>query len=551
MPTIERRIGLLFAAFLLLFLVVLARAAWLQGVRGSELSADAVSQQTETVTVPGLRGKILDRNGEQLAVSEDAATVFATPYQVKDPEDAARRLAPILKVPSSQISDALADRDSGFAFLAQKVDILAAERVRKLDIHGIGVLPDSRRTYPQGELASQVLGAVGAENEGLTGLESHYQELLGGTDGEATITRDALGDTIERDTVEGASSGDDLELTIDSEIQARTEDALAGIGQTYDPKDATIVVMDPRDAEVLALANWPPLDPTEVTDASEEQLANHATGFTYEPGSTFKAFTVAGALEEKVVEPGTMFDLPPTLQVADRTIEEAHPRGPVTLSVADILAQSSNIGAATVGIELGAEDFDDWVHRFGFGVPTGIDYPGEEQGIVPALEDYSGSSLGNMSIGQGLSVTPIQMAAAYSAVANGGRLRTPRLVVKQGGETVDPPPAQRVISDRTSGQLRKMLEGVLEPGGTASEVEVPGYTLAGKTGTAEKAVDGGYSETRFVGSFVGFAPAVHPQLLVSVVVDEPKGSYYGSDVAAPAFGEIATFALPHLGIPPG
>jgi cell division protein FtsI/penicillin-binding protein 2 len=476
--------------------------------------------------------------------------VFATPYQVKDPADAAARLAPILKVPESQISDALADRDSGFAYVAHKVDILAAERVRKLDIHGIGVLPDTRRTYPQGELASQVLGAVGAENEGLTGLESHYQELLGGTDGEATITRDALGDTIERDTVQGASSGDDLKLTIDSEIQARTEDALAGIGETYDPKDASIVVMDPRDAEVLAMANWPRLDPEQVSDASEEQLANHATGFTYEPGSTFKAFTVAGALEEHAVKPSTTFNLPPTIQVADRTIEESHPRGPITLSVADILAQSSNVGAVMVGQELGAEDFDDWVHRFGFGEPTGIDYPGEEQGIVPALEDYSGSSLGNMSIGQGLSVTPIQMAAGYSAIANGGRLRTPRLVVKQGGERVDPPPAQRVISERTSEQLRTMLEGVLEPGGTASEVEVPGYTLAGKTGTAEKAVDGGYSETRFVASFVGFAHAAHPQLLVAIMVDEPQGSYYGGDVAAPAFGEIATFALPHLGIPP-
>jgi len=550
MPTIERRIGLLFAAFLLLLVIVLARAAWLQGVRGGELSADAISQQTETVTVPGLRGRILDRDGEQLAVSEDAATVFATPYQVKDPEDAAARIAPILNVPEEGISDALSDRDSGFAFLAHKVDILAAERVRKLDIHGVGTLPDSRRTYPQGELASQVLGAVGAENEGLTGLESHYQELVGGTDGEATITRDALGDTIERDTVQGASNGDDLKLTIDSEIQARTEDALATIGGTYDPKDATIVVMDPRDAEVLAMANWPQLDPEEVGDASEEQLSNHATGFTYEPGSTFKAFTVAGALEERAVKPSTMFNLPPTIQVADRTIEESHPRGPITLSVADILAQSSNVGAVTVGQELGAEDFDDWVHRFGFGEPTGIDYPGEEQGIVLPLEEYSGSSLGNMSIGQGLSATPIQMAAAYSAIANGGRLRTPRLVVKQGGERVDPPPSQRVISERTSEQVRKMLEGVLEPGGTASEVDVPGYTLAGKTGTSEKAVDGGYSETRFVASFVGFAPAAHPQLLVAIMVDEPKGSYYGADVAAPAFGEIATFALPHLGIPP-
>ncbi len=387
---------------------------------------------------------------------------------------------------------------------------------------------------------------------GSLGLESQYEDLLGGTDGEATVTRDALGDTIERDTVQGASKGGDLKLTIDSEIQARTEDVLANIGRTYSPADATIVVMDPRDAEVLALANWPRLDPTDVGDASEQQLANHATGFTYEPGSTFKAFTVAGALEQDVVKPSTTFDLPPTIQVADRTIEEPHPRGPVTLSVADILAQSSNVGAVTIGQRLGAKHFDHWVRRFGFDKPTGIDYPGEERGIVPPLDQYSGSTLGNMSIGQGLSVTPIQMAAAYSAIANGGRLKTPRLVLRQGGERVDPPPAHRVIDEHTSEQLRRMLEGVLEPGGTASEVEVPGYTLAGKTGTAEKAVDGGYSKTDFVASFVGFAPAQHPQLLVAVVVDDPQGGdYYGGSVAAPAFGEIATFALPHLGIPPG
>jgi cell division protein FtsI (penicillin-binding protein 3) len=551
MRAIERRIGLLFACFLLLFAVILLRAVWLQGVRGSELRADAVSQQTETVTVPGFRGRILDRNGEPLAVSEDAATVFATPYQVRDPAEAARRLAAVLEVPDEEILDPLSDRDSGFAYLAREIDLITAERVRKLDLDGVGILPDSRRAYPQGKLASQVIGTVGAENEGLTGLESGYEDLLGGTDGEAKVTKDALGETIERETLRGQTSGEDLKLTLDAELQAQTEDALAEVGRTYHPAGATIVVTDPRSAEVLALANWPRIDPSDPAGASEEQLANQATGFTYEPGSTFKAFTVAGALEEEVVKPETVFDLPPSIQVADRTIEEAHPRGQVRLTVADILAQSSNVGAVKVGLALGSEQFDSWVRRFGFAEPTGIAFPGEERGIVPAVEDYSGSTLGNMAIGQGLSVTPIQMAAAYGAIANGGTLMAPRLVIKQGGDAVDPASLQRVLSERNADEVRTMLEGVLAPGGTAETVQVPGYTLAGKTGTAEKAVDGGYSESRFVASFVGFAPADNPELLVTIVVDEPQGSIYGSDVAAPAFGEIATFALPHLGIPPG
>jgi cell division protein FtsI (penicillin-binding protein 3) len=547
---VERRIGLLFAAFLLLFAIVLVRAVWLQGVRGGELRANAASQQTETVTVPGFRGRILDREGDPLAASEEAATVFATPYQVDDPSDAARRLAPVLDVPEEQIFDALSNRESGFQYLRRELDVVAAERVRKLDIDGIGLLPDSRRSYPQGELATQVIGTVGTDNQGLTGLESQYDDLIGGSDGETKITRDALGDTIERETLHNQATGGDIKLTLDAEIQDQTEHVLAGVGRTYDPKGATIVVMNPRSAEVLALANWPPADPTDLESASEEALANHATGFTYEPGSTFKVFTVGAALEEDTVNPDTVFTLPPSIHVADRVIEEAHPRSTVSLTVAEILAQSSNVGAIKVGQSVGAETFDSWVRRFGFGEPTGIAFPAEEQGIVPALDDYSGSTLGNMSIGQGIAVTPIQIAAGYAAIANGGILRAPRLVVREGDDPVDPPTGQRVISSRTSARLREMLEGVLAPGGTAAEVEVPGYTLAGKTGTAEKAEDGGYSKSDFVASFAGFAPASDPQLLVTVVVDEPQGSYYGADVAAPAFGKIVEFALPHLGIPP-
>jgi cell division protein FtsI/penicillin-binding protein 2 len=544
---IDQRAGLLFAAFLVLFAIALVRSVWLQGVRGGELAADAQSQQVATVAVPGKRGRILDRNGSELAVSEDAATIVATPYQVDDPPGTAAKLAEILPTPEDELLEALSDRESGFAYLARKVALPTAERVRKLGIEGIAAIPDSRRIYPEGELAAQLIGSVGVENQGLTGLEAAREELLHGSDGEREVTRDALGDEISRETLAAATTGEDLQLTIDAALQAHTEDVLAGIGATYTPKGATAIVIDPKTSEVLALANWPPADPADVGSSSERELLNRATGFTYEPGSTFKAFTVAGALEDGLVTPQTTFPLGPTIQVADRTIEEAHEGGGGTLSVADILAQSSNVGAVTIGLELGGERYDHWIRQFGFGAPTGVAIPGEEQGIVLDPDDYSGSTMGNLPLGQGLSVTPMQMVAAYAAIANGGVLRPPRILHADG----PPPEGERVISRRTASQLREMLEGVLAAGGTASEVSVPGYTLAGKTGTAEKAVDGGYSETDFVASFVGFAPAEDPRLLAAVVVDEPRGSYYGGAVAAPAFGEIAGFALPYLEIAPG
>ncbi len=549
MKLIDRRLGLLFAAFVLLLSLILVRAAWVQGVNGGGLSAEASSQHVENVVVPGSRGTIRDRGGRELATSVDAATIYATPYQVEDPEGTAHKLAKVLDVSEDDVLRSLADRSSGFAYIARKADLSAAEKIQRLELPGIGILPDSRRIYPQGELAAQVIGTVGIDNQGLTGLEASEDAVLHGSDGEREVVRDALGDELERNTVEGAETGADLKLTLDAAIQAQTEEVLARLGQTYQPEGATAIVIDPQSSEILAMADWPTFDPAAPGDASPAELSNMATGFNYEPGSTFKAFTVAGALEEGLVTPETTFDLPPTIQVADRTIEESHERGYITLSVAQILAQSSNVGAVKIGLELGAEKFDKWIRSFGFGEPTGIDFPGEERGIVIPVDDYSGSTMGNLPIGQGLSVTPMQMAAAYSAIADGGVLRTPRLILSEDGTRTEPDPGTRVISRKDSAELREMLKGVLAAGGTASEVSVPGYTLAGKTGTAQKVVDGTYSDTQFVASFVGFAPADDPRLLVAIVVDDPKGDYYGGTVAAPAFGEIAEFALPYLGIP--
>jgi cell division protein FtsI/penicillin-binding protein 2 len=549
MRTIERRIGLLFAGFLLCFLVISARAFWLQGVQGAKLASEAAYQQTDVVTVPGLRGSVLDRYGNPLAVSEDAKTIYATPYQVKRPAEAAAKIASILGLGERGVLKSLTE-ESGFVYVAKKAPLPMAARVARLELEGIGELPDSRRTYPQGDLAAQTIGVVGSEGQGLTGLEAGEESVLRGEDGERRVVNDALGEPIRLETVSEARDGEAIRLTLDPAIEKKTEQVLGEVGEAYAPKGATAVVVDPRNSQILAMANWPPVDPSDLEGASPEDLMNRATGFTYEPGSTFKAFTVSAALEEGLVTPETTFTLPPQLHVADRIIEDAEPRPTVTLSVAEILSHSSNVGAATIGLEVGAEKFSGWISRFGFGRPTGVQFPAEERGIVPALDEYSGSTMGNLPIGQGLAVTPMQMIAGYTAIADGGILRRPQLIERVGDEAVPEPKGRRVIESSVAEQVRTMLEGVLAPGGTASEVTVPGYTLAGKTGTAQVAENGTYSETKFVASFIGFAPAQDPRLLVAVIVDQPQGEIYGGSVAAPAFGKIAAFALPYLGVAP-
>jgi cell division protein FtsI (penicillin-binding protein 3) len=541
---VERRIGLLFALFLALLGLAALRATWLGTVKAGSLAERAVSQQIEDLTVAARRGTIVDRNGIELAVSEDSVTVFANPFLIEDPAKVAARLAPLVGRSQDELLRKLTDGEAGFVYLRRKMDASLGERVEQLEIEGVGTVVEPKRTYPQGQLASQVIGSVGTDNYGLSGLEHSRDEELGGSDGKRRLVKDALGEPVSMIEVERAEAGDDLRLTLDAAIQERTEAALAEVGQTYQPTGATALVMDPRSGEILALANWPRVDANNVGGAPGYARQNRAIQASYEPGSTFKAFTVAGALEEGLIEPETQLGLPPTIQVADRVIGEAHDRGGITLSVADILAQSSNVGSVMIGLKLGVERFDRWVRRFGFGRSTGVDLPGEQQGIVLRPEDYSGSSIGNMPIGQGIAVTPIQMATAYSAIANGGVMRRPYIVAG------DPRPPQRVLSRRTAERVSRMLEGVLGPGGTAQEAQVEGYRLAGKTGTAEKAEDGGYSKTDFVASFIGYAPARNPRLLVAVMVDEPRGEIYGGVVAAPAFERIIEFALPYLKIPP-
>jgi cell division protein FtsI (penicillin-binding protein 3) len=550
---LERRIGLLFAAFLVLLVVAGARALWLGGVRSGSLANAATSQQVSSTKLPAERGSIVDRKGNPLAVSEPAADVSATPYLVKDPIKAAEKLAPILGQTPEALVQKLARKDTGFVYLARDLPGARAARVQKLNLTGIDLAPGHLRFYPRGFLAAQLLGSVGTDGRGLSGIEYERNKVLTGTDGERRLVKDALGQSINVRDTKPAHPGERLELTVDAAIQDEVERVLAQVGQTYRPKGATAIVMDPRDSEILAMANWPRIDANDPGAAPPYAAQNRAVGATYEPGSTFKAVTVAGALEEDIVKPDSTFVLPPQIRVADRTIGESHPRGTETLSTAQILAQSSNVGAITIGLKEGELRFDKWVRRFGFGQPTGVDLPGEERGIVLPVGKYSGSSMGNLPIGQGIAVTPMQMAQAYAVIANGGVLRRPQVVRRVDGKRLPTPRGRRIVSTKTAFQLRTMLEGAFAPGGTASEVSIPGYKLAGKTGTANK-IDpktGQYSQSAYVASFIGFAPALRPRLLIAVMVDEPHGAIYGGTVAAPAFGKIASFALPYLRIPPG
>ncbi len=544
MRVTERRIGLLFAIFLVMLGLATLRAGYLLAFKGGKLKTMAATQHVQDVTLIAKRGTITDRHGAELAVSEDAATIFATPFLIKDPVRVARRIAPILDRDPEKLLKVLADRKRGFVYLERKALAGKGKRIEKLKIEGIGVLDDSRRYYPEGALASQGIGSVGVDNNGLSGLEQQLDSDLRGSDGEQRIVRDARGQPVSLDQLADDRAGADLRLTLDVPLQDRAEQVLAGVGRTYQPKGATAIVMDPHTGDLLAIANWPRVDANAVGEAPAWARLNRAVGFTYEPGSTFKSITVAGALSENVVRPDTRFTIGPEIQVADRVIKEAHGTGGI-FTVSDILARSSNVGAVRIGQRLGERRFDKWVRRFGFGRMTGLPLPGESPGIVPRVEDYSGASIGNMPLGQGLAVTPMQMVDAYAAIANGGVFVKPRLLMNGDG-----PEQNRVMSERTSRRLRHMLEGVLGPTGTAPEAAVTGYDIAGKTGTAEKPENGVYSKDKTVASFVGFAPANRPRLLVAVIVDEPKVVHTGGEVAAPAFEKIASFALPYLGIPP-
>jgi cell division protein FtsI/penicillin-binding protein 2 len=548
---IDRRIGLLFVAFVALLVIALSRAAYLGTIEAGSLRAAAATQQVTTVPVPALRGAISDANGTELAVSETADNVTADPLLIKDPADAARRLAPLLGLPQTAIQARLSEH-RGYVVLAFDLPTAQAKSVMGLAIPGVSLIPQVTRNYPQNSLAAQVVGWVGDQDQGLSGIEYRYNSILGGRKGVRRVVSDALGQPISIDDVHSAVPGKAIKLTIDSALQAEVEQVLAGVGSTAAPKGATAIVMNPNTGAILALANWPGVDANDISGASSQDLEDRAVEFNYEPGSTFKAVTVAGALQDGTITPSTEFEIPPYLQVYNQRISDAENHGYLTYSVAQILKYSSNIGADEIAMhKLGPQRFNYWVHRFGFGQPTGVDLPGEESGVVPAYSQWSGTTIATLPFGQGLEVTPIQIATAYAAIANGGILRTPHIVQSIAGKAVAVPRGQRIISPTVASEMRQMLRGVYADGGTASGAAIPGFDLAGKTGTANVVVNGHYSSTEFIASFVGFVPASKPKLEVMVMVDEPsQGSIYGGAVAAPAFAQIVGWAVPYLGIDP-
>jgi cell division protein FtsI (penicillin-binding protein 3) len=550
---VDGRIRLLRFLFIV-FLVLAGGKAVALASSSANLTQIALQQQTATVVLPAHRGAILDRNGRELAVGKPAKTVFATPYLLKDPRSAARQLWRVLHIRRHAERKALVQKLSqskrGFAYVARKIDPDLAEAALALDLPGVGAYDEEERAYPMRGSAAQVLGFVGVDGYGLEGLESTYEKDLAGLAGSEVIVRDPAGRTLRTIHETQPTSGADVQLTLDETIQYAAEDVLKTTLRTSGAKAATAIVMDPRTGEVLAMANVPTLK-GDVFNADKDVKRNRCVTDVYEPGSIFKLVTISGALADGLVTPKTKFTLPPSPTLYDRTINESHPRGTVTYSVREILQWSSNVGAVKIGMMMGKDRLLKWMKAFGFGATTGIGLSGDAEGIVPPAELWSGTSIANIPMGQGIAVTPLQMAVAFSTVANKGIRMTPRLVDRVGGKTTETPAGRRIIPASVAADVRSMLATAVAKG-TGTKAQIPGYKVAGKTGTAEKPLPngGGYSKTDFVASFIGMVPADHPRLVVLVAVDSPRSSIYGGDIAAPAVQKIMRFALQHLEIAP-
>jgi cell division protein FtsI/penicillin-binding protein 2 len=541
----QRRLRLLFACFAALLAVAAIRTADLGLLQGNHLSALAQSSEVKLLTEPAMRGAILDAGGRALALTEPGDDIEA--YRVTDPAAAAAKLAPLLHEGASRLTQLLAH--PGFQYLARQIPATTAQRIAALGIAGISLATDNIRYYPFGTLAGQLLGGMHVDGTGAGGLEAEYDNQLAGTSGTTRVVYAGDGKPISVDVLRQARAGATVRLTIAAPLQQEVESVLASVGSRYKPYSSTAIVSDPRTGAVLALANWPSANP--ASPGASRNWTDSAIEMSYEPGSTFKIVVVGGALAEGLITPSTTFSIPSVLQFDGRTISDSEPHGDETLTTTGIVGQSSNIGAVKIGQILGENSFYQWTRRFGFGSLSGIDLPGEEVGIIPPLKDYNNFSMGNLPFGQGESVTPIQLATAYGAIADGGLLRPPHVVAAVGDRTLPLPKGHRILSPQVAAEMRTIFEAPLQQGGTASEISIPGYTLAGKTGTANIAVNGTYSHTKYVASFVGFAPARDPQVEVTVVVDQPQdGAIYGTDAPAHAWQSIMNWALRYLAIPP-
>jgi cell division protein FtsI (penicillin-binding protein 3) len=547
---VNRRIRLFLAALTLAFGGLLLRATWLQGVRAESLSGLGRTQHREEVTIPAGRGTIYDSKGVELGLGERAITVYANPMQVARPRATAVAIKRTLGLDADSLYPKLADRSRGFVYVARQADPAQAAALERLKLPGLGFYTEERRSYPQRSVAAQALGYVGIDGQGLAGLELQFDDALAGRAGKETLVKDPAGRVIDVQGQQPEVPGRDIHLTLDHSIQANAEEVLRATVRKWNAKSASAVVLDPRTGAILAMAVQPGYDANRYPSAPRDLQRNRAVTDTYEPGSTFKLITVAAALSEHLVSPSTRFTLPYTIEVADRVIHDAEERGTVNYSVSQILAHSSNIGAITLAEMLGKTRVSKWISRFGFGHTTGIDFPGESPGIVLPPGKWSGSTIGNVPIGQGIAVTPVQMAAAYAAVANRGIWSRPHLIDHVAGGGRPSLHRHRMVSQRVAAQVMAMLKGVVAEG-TGQFAAIPGYQVAGKTGTAQKPDShGGYATSRYVASFVGIVPASRPRLVVLVAVDEPQGAIWGGVVAAPAFQQIARFDLQYLELPP-
>lgn len=472
------------------------------------------------------RGSIVSADGRYFAMSLDTAKVIATPYQVEEPEEAAEVLSGVLGEDAgtaAEIEEKLAakndeDGPSGYSVVAEDVEPETAREVKKLGLSGISTVPDEKRVYPNGALASQLVGYLGTD-KAYGGVEARYDELL--------------------------ETGQEVRLTLDTAVQQELEGAILQTAEEYEGKSALGLVMRVEDGAVMALAHTPGYDNNEFDEASEEAKRSRVLTDPYEPGSTFKAFTMAAALEEKVVNEESTFVVADSIPVADVVIHDSEPHETKVMNTRNILEHSSNVGTIQVAQLLGGKRLVEHIERFGFGEGTGVDLWGEDPGRVPPFEEWSGSSIGNIPVGQGLSVTPLQLAAGYVSLANGGLKVTPHVAEKAASDE----PGRRVISKETSSIVRGMLQSVVDEG-TGHLAQIPGYTVAGKTGTAQKVdPETGLYGDEYVTSFVGFAPAEDPKYLTLIVVDEPQKDLFGEVVAAPAFQDVMGFTLGYFNVP--
>ena len=554
--TMRQRALCLSVVLLLWVCGIFARLVFLQVLDHGDLVARAERQQMRTVTVSAKRGDIVDRHGRLLATSVDADSIYAVPSEIADKAGTVGKLCRTFTDCTERERQTLLDRfnqQRAFVYVRRQVSTEDARRVAALDLDSIGFIKESRRFYPNRELAAHVLGYVGIDGGGLNGLESTYDRQVSGKPGTLLVHTDAKRHAFSR-VERPPTAGSSIELTIDGYLQHVTERELHdGVVENH-AAGGTAIVLDPRTGEILAMANEPTFNPNVYRDATEQERRNRAVQDLYEPGSTFKVVTASAAIEEKVMPVTAMIDTSPgAIRIGSRVVREASGHDYKMLSFADVLIKSSNVGAIKIGFRVGAERLSRYVERFGFGRPISSDFPAENPGIVWDRSKWTESALASISMGYQVGVTPLQMVAAMGALANGGALVEPHVVRASYRDNrrveVKPKFVRNAVAPETAAQLTSIMEGVVERG-TAKAAQIDQYTLAGKTGTAAKLVAGRYSRSDYNASFVGFAPSRNPTVVILVVIDSPHGhGTTGGAVSAPVFKRIAEATLRYYGVP--